>query len=134
MAAQYRDRPVLGADTDVSLDGRILGKPDHAQAAIAMLQALSGREHEVYSAVAVVCGSRCETAVSLTRVRMAALDTERIEAYVRSGEPMDKAGAYAIQGRAGAFVTHISGSYSGVVGLPLHETAELLRRFGVTVP
>lgn len=119
-------RPVLGADTDVVLDGEILGKPGGAAEAEAMLARLSGRRHQVYSAVVLVNGERERQALSVSDVHFADLEPAQIRAYVASGEPMDKAGAYAIQGGAGRFVTRIEGSYSGIVGLPLYETARLL--------
>lgn len=134
VAVRCVDAPVLGADTDVVLDGRILGKPRDARDAERMLGLLSGRVHEVCSAVTVIHGQREASAVSVTRVQFAPLDAERIRRYVATGEPMDKAGAYALQGIAGAFVQRIEGSASGVIGLPLHETAELLRQFGVDLP
>ncbi|MBV8062793.1 MAG: septum formation inhibitor Maf [Nevskia sp.] len=126
--------PVLGADTDVSVDGEILGKPRDRGDALAMLARLSGRSHEVCSAVALIAGERVETALSLTRVHFGTISTAQAAAYWDSGEPADKAGAYAIQGYAARWVRAIEGSYSGVVGLPLYETCELLRRVGVEVP
>jgi septum formation protein len=129
--APQRAWPVLGADTDVVLDGRILGKPRDGGDAAAMLLALSDRWHEVYSAVALVCGARVETQLTVTRVRFGVVTAEAAAAYWVSGEPADKAGAYAIQGYAARWVRAIEGSYSGVVGLPLYETCELLGRFGV---
>lgn len=122
---------VLAADTVVCVDGVSLGKPADAAAAVAMLSRLSGREHTVVTAVAVGRGDEIRTAVSTTRVWMRDLEASEIERYAASGEPLDKAGAYAIQGRAAAFVTRIEGSYSGVVGLPLSETLALLASFGV---
>jgi septum formation protein len=122
---------VLGSDTEVVLDGDVFGKPaDEAQAA-AMLRRLSGRTHAVISAVWAVdvFHARCELCVSA--VRFAPLDEAGIAAYVATGEPFGKAGAYAIQGRGAALVEHLEGSYSGVMGLPLFETARLLRGFGV---
>jgi len=125
---QLRKLPVLAADTVVCVDGMILGKPaDHADAA-RMLRLLSGREHRVLTAVAVKFDRQCELLVSENRVRLRALTEADILAYIKSGEPMDKAGAYAIQGRAGAFVTELHGSYSGVMGLPLYETAQLIEQ------
>ncbi|MGH8460496.1 MAG: Maf family protein [Stenotrophobium sp.] len=123
--------PVLGADTDVVLDGRILGKPRDRDDALAMLAALSGREHEVYSAVALVQGAREEIALSVTRVRFGEIAPDTAARYWASGEPADKAGAYGIQGLGAQFVKEVHGSYSGVVGLPLYETVELLQRFGI---
>jgi len=122
---------VLAADTVVCLDDRILGKPVDAADAASMLQALSGRAHTVCTAVAVANRSRQASVVSATRVWMRAIDTAEIEAYIASGEPMDKAGAYAIQGRGCAFVSRIDGSHTGVVGLPLFETLALLADFGI---
>ena len=123
-------RPVLAADTVVELDGRIIGKPTDADDTLDTLRRLSGRTHRVLTAVAVACDGVLEALVSVSEVRFGTLDNARLERYVASGEPMDKAGAYGIQGRAGVFVEHLSGSYSGVVGLPLHETALLLEHFG----
>ena len=124
--------PVLGADTDVVVDGEILGKPRNRDQALAMLARLAGRTHEVYSGVAVVHGGRAETALSVTRVSFGPVSPQQAQAYWDTGEPADKAGAYGIQGGGAQFVREIHGSYSGVVGLPLYETLELLRRFGVT--
>ncbi len=126
-------KPVLAADTTIALDQHIIGKPRDAQDALRILSQLGGRSHVVITAVAMACAERFETRVSLSAVTMAALDEARILAYVASGEPMDKAGAYAVQGRAAAFITRIEGSYSGIMGLPLAETAELLAMFGVAV-
>jgi septum formation protein len=126
--------PVLAADTTVVLDGDILGKPDNAPHAIQLLRRLSGRAHEVLTAVAVVLDHRLETAVSASTVEFRHVDDAEIEAYVASGEPLDKAGAYAIQGGAAVFVRRLMGSYSSIMGLPLFETAELLRRVGVALP
>ncbi len=123
---------VLGADTEVVLDAEVFGKPDSAAHAAAMLRRLSGRVHRVLSAVWCVSGGREEHSLSISEVRFAELSDAVIDAYVASGEPDGKAGAYAIQGRAGAFVRHLSGSYSGVMGMPLYETAELLHKFGVS--
>lgn len=122
--------PVLCADTTVALGRRILGKPADAAEARAMLSALSGRSHRVLTAVALGAGRRRGAALSVSTVRFAPLDAARIRGYVASGEPLGKAGAYAVQGRAAAFIAHIAGSHSGIMGLPLHETAELLRGFG----
>ena len=125
------DACVLGADTAVVLDGRILGKPVDADDACAMLTALSGREHEVLTAVAVANRHGCEALVVSSRVRFRVIQPQEIRAYWASGEPRDKAGSYAIQGLAAVFVEGLQGSYSAVVGLPLCETAELLSRFGI---
>jgi len=126
--------PVLAADTAVVLGKRIMGKPADAKDATAMLAALSGKSHRVLSAVAVVFQGKLAVALSVTQVRFRRLSANEIAHYVASGEPLDKAGAYAIQGRAAAFVKHIEGSYSGVMGLPLYETAQLLNKFGISTP
>jgi len=126
--------PVLAADTTVTIDGHILGKPADREEAAAMLRRLSGRDHVVLSAVALKDAQHFEMAVSTSTVRFAALDEARIQAYLRTGEFEDKAGAYGIQGHAGMFVEHLNGSYSGVMGLPLFETAELLRKLGFSLP
>ena len=122
--------PALAADTVVHLDGEIFGKPTDAAHAAWMLRALSGREHLVTSAFALRVGDALITRAVTTKVRFRALSDAEILGYVATGEPMDKAGAYGIQGRAGMFIEHLSGSYSGVMGLPLCETAQLLKRFG----
>jgi len=127
-------KPVLAADTTVALAGEILGKPADRADAERILTLLSGTQHRVLTAVSVAWEERHELVVSESLVTFAALDEARIAAYVQSGETFDKAGAYGIQGRAGAFVERIEGSYSGVMGLPLYETAELLRKFGIVVP
>ena len=121
---------VLGADTEVVLDDRVYGKPLDAAQAGRMLEELSGRTHRVLSAVWLLSAGREEHAVSVSEVSIAALDEATIEAYVAGNEWRGKAGGYAIQGRAAAFIVHLSGSYSGVMGLPLFETATLLRKFG----
>jgi septum formation protein len=123
--------PVLGADTTVALGADIFGKPADADDAIAILGRLSGREHQVLTAVAVAEGDRVDLRVSVSRVRFARLSDEQIRDYTASGEPLDKAGAYGIQGRAACFIEHLEGSYSGVMGLPLFETADLLGQFDV---
>lgn len=122
---------VLGADTSVVLGGHILGKPQSRDEALAMLAALSGREHEVLTAVALASTSRVEVRVVRSRVDFRPLTPAEAEAYWASGEPRDKAGGYGIQGLAAVFVRQLHGSYSGVVGLPLCETAELLANFGI---
>jgi septum formation protein len=124
--------PILAADTTVALGGRILGKPTHADHARAMLAALAGRTHRVLSAVAVAAGRRTLFALSVSRVHFAAISAAEIEAYVASREPFGKAGGYAIQGRAAAWALRIDGSYTGIMGLTLHETAHLLRQAGVS--
>ncbi|RPE76973.1 Maf family protein [Vulcaniibacterium tengchongense] len=122
---------VLGSDTEVVLDGEVFGKPRDDEDARAMLRRLSGRTHRVISAVSLVSASREEQTVSVSEVTFAELAPAQIDAYVASGEPRGRAGAYAIQGLAESFTVRLSGSFSGVMGLPLYETAQLLRRFGV---
>lgn len=122
---------VLGADTEVVLGDEVFGKPRDAADAAAMLRRLSGRTHEVVSVVVLVSAGREAQAVSRSRVGFAELSDDDIAAYVASGEPMGRAGAYAIQGGAERFVTRLDGSFSGVMGLPLHETMQLLRGFGI---
>jgi septum formation protein len=130
--AQHPGAFVLGADTAVIVDGRILGKPTDAAQARSMLQDLSGRVHEVYSAVALISpdGRRRER-LSITEVEFAVLPESWIESYISSGDCMDKAGAYGIQNEAGLWICRLSGSYTGVVGLPLFETNDLLREAGL---
>jgi septum formation protein len=123
--------PVLGADTIVVVDGTMFGKPDDRAHGLAMLANLSGRAHEVLSAVALADARGVAIAVSASAVRFRALSAAECRAYWDSGEPHDKAGAYAIQGLAAAFIESLHGSYSGVMGLPLFETAALLRAAGV---
>jgi septum formation protein len=120
--------PVLAADTTVALEGRIYNKPADRAEAAAMLAALSGKRHEVLTAVALQFEDQVETALSVSEVQFRELTPEDINDYVATGEPDDKAGAYAIQGRAALFVTEIRGSQSGIVGLPLYETAQLLQK------
>ena len=127
-------RGVLAADTTVCIGDEILGTPVDAGQAIEFLERLSGREHEVLTAVAFKLYERIEAELSVTAVRFRELSRTEISRYVASGEPMDKAGAYGIQGRAGAFIAEIRGSYSGVMSLPLYETVQLLRRFGLGPP
>ena len=129
-----RQLPVLAADTTVAVDEQILGKPGDKEEAMQMLRLLSGRSHRVLTAVAVAFEERFQMSVNESTVVFEALDEKRMAEYVASGEPFDKAGGYGIQGRAGAFVVRIEGSYSGVMGLPLRETAQLLRKFGIVVP
>lgn len=126
-------RLVLSADTTLDVDGEIIGKPRDEADAAAILRRLSGRGHRVLTAVAVADGDAVEHVLSVSEVRFRTLDEAEIQRYVRTGEPMDKAGAYGIQGRAAIFVEEIRGSHSGIVGLPLCETALLLRRFGYPV-
>jgi septum formation protein len=131
--------PVLCSDTTVALGKTILGKPDDAKHAAQILGALSGQTHRVLTSVAMGTLSKAgkplktEQALSVSNVRFAQLTRTQIQTYVASGEPMGKAGAYAVQGRAAAYIEHISGSYSGIMGLPMFETAQLLREFGFKV-
>lgn len=122
---------VLGADTEVVVDGLPLGKPQDAEDAMRMLRLLAGREHQVLSSVALIGPYFDEVLLQSTSVRMAMIEQTEMQAYVASGEPFGKAGAYAIQGRAAGFIESIAGSYTGVMGLPLFETATLLRRVGL---
>jgi len=126
--------PVLAADTTVTVDGMIFGKPENSKQAASMLRQLSGREHRVLSAVAIAMNEHIEVAISISTVRFTALSEERIHRYLLTREYMDKAGGYAIQGQAAAFIEHLSGSYSGVMGLPLYETVQLLQRFDCQTP
>ena len=125
------DAVVLGADTAVVLDGRILGKPADRAECLATLAALSGREHQVLTAVALASAQRTESRLVASRVRFRPLRAGEAEAYWATGEPCDKAGSYGIQGLAAVFVSQLEGSYSAVVGLPLCETAQLLGEFGI---
>ena len=124
------ERPLLTADTTVAIDNRILGKPADADEARDMLQALSGQTHEVVTAVVVIDGDQIRQALSVSQVRFAPLSDETIEAYIANGEPFDKAGAYGIQGPAGKFVAEMRGSFTGIMGLPVDETAQLLESLG----
>jgi septum formation protein len=135
VAGRVSEGIVLGADTIVVIDGEALGKPAGAEDARAMLRRLRGREHEVVTGIAVVDArsGRSESAAVASRVRMAEYSESEIDAYVVTGEPLDKAGAYAIQGRGRVLVAGYEGSFSNVVGLPLEETARLLAGFGVPV-
>jgi septum formation protein len=126
-------RPVLAADTEVILDNEVLGKPKDAAHAALMLERLSDRTHDVLTAVAVRWNAQIMLAVSASRVSFRALTREEIQRYIATGEPFDKAGAYAVQGRAAVFISRIEGSYSGVMGLPLYETAEILGKVGFYV-
>ncbi|ALM82032.1 nucleoside triphosphate pyrophosphatase [Bordetella sp. N] len=126
--------PLLAADTTVILAGDVLGKPADRADAIAILQRLSGCAHQVHTAVVVAAAGQLHEAVSVTEVRLRTLSLQDIERYCDSGEPFGKAGAYGIQGLAGIFVEHIAGSYTGVMGLPVFETAQLLGRAGVLLP
>ena len=138
VAAHYMQRralsqrwPVVAADTTVVCEGRIIGKPTSSDDAARMLKELSGRQHEVVTAVALAFSDRIETAVSESKVWFRDLAHDEIRRYVAIGESLDKAGGYAIQGRAAAFITRLEGSYSGVMGLPLSETASLLAKAGI---
>lgn len=122
--------PVLAADTEVVVDGDTLGQPADRAEAAAMLARLAGRRHRVVTGVAVYDGNVMRYAVSTSHLKMAPLSAREIDVYCDSGEPLGKAGGYAIQGRAGAFIAHLAGSYSGVVGLPLYETRGLLQAVG----
>ena len=126
LLAAEADACVLGADTCVVLDGRILGKPADREESLQMLQALSGREHQVLTAVALASRQGCQTRVVASRVGFRSITPAEMQAYWQTAEPADKAGGYAIQGLAAIFVQYVHGSYSAVVGLPLCETAELL--------
>lgn len=129
-----RQSPVLAADTVVAVDNRVIGKPRDRKDAVAILHSLSGRKHQVFTAVALKFHERVELRLSTTEVTFAVLSDERIQRYMLTNEAHDKAGAYGIQGAAAAFVQRIEGSYSGVVGLPLAETAELLHAFDCLAP
>jgi septum formation protein len=126
-------KPMLAADTEVVQDGAVLGKPSDAAGAVEMLRRLSGQTHQVSTVVAVRWDKEIDMVVSSSRVSFRTLTDDEIGRYVGTGEPFDKAGAYAIQGRGAAFVSHLEGSYSGVMGLPLFETAELLAKIGFPV-
>lgn len=122
--------PVLAADTAVALEGVVIGKPADRDHAAEMLRRLSGREHQVFTAVAVAFENEVDMRLSESAVTFRELTDDEIRRYIATGETLDKAGAYAVQGRAAAFISAIRGSYSGVMGLPLFETAELLKKFG----
>lgn len=129
--ANLQQRPILAADTTVCVNGVILGKPENDEDARTMLEALSGRWHEVHTALTLVSTASIEAVLSTTRVELASLSDEMIAAYIASGESRDKAGAYGIQGLAGTFIKRIEGSYSGVMGLPVFETTQLLKKAGI---
>jgi septum formation protein len=131
--ALHQDLPVLAADTTVVVDHEILGKPESEADAAAMLGKLSGREHLVHTGVALRTGPSVKVGISTTQVWFAPLTSAQIHAYWASGEPQGKAGAYAIQGLGAVFVSNIAGSYTGVMGLPLFETAQMLRHAGIPV-
>ena len=126
-------KPVLAADTTIVFDDQIIGKPEDEKHAMRILRALSGREHQVLTAVTLALREQVETQISVSSVWLRELTDAEIRRYVASGEALDKAGAYAIQGRAASFVVRIEGSYSGIMGLPLAETADLLQRFGIPI-
>jgi septum formation protein len=126
-------RPVLGADTEVVFEGRIFGKPKDAADAVRMLTLLSNRTHQVLTAVALCWDQQIVAEISTSEVTFRELSADEIERYVATGEPLDKAGGYAVQGRAASFVRRIEGSYSGVMGLPLYETAQALAGLGFPV-
>jgi len=128
------ERPVLAADTTVILDGDVLGKPADRDDAMRILRRLSASAHEVHTALALVHRGALHEDVSITRVRLRELTPRDIERYCDTGEPYDKAGAYGIQGLGGVFVQHIAGSFTGVMGLPLYETARLLALAGIKLP
>ncbi len=125
---QHADLPILAADTTVALDNEIFGKPENNADAFNMLKKLSGSTHQVHTAIALAFNGKCETALNTTLVQMMPLSDAMINAYIETGGPMDKAGSYAIQGFAGNWIVKIEGSYTGVMGLPVHETAMLLER------
>ncbi|MCI8497644.1 MAG: septum formation inhibitor Maf [Clostridiales bacterium] len=133
VAERFPQAAVVGADTIVVLDGRILGKPDGREEAARMLRTLSGRRHQVLTGVSVICEGKQQSFVEQTQVEFYELSDEEIEGYLCTGEPMDKAGAYGIQGFGALLVREISGDYYNVVGLPLAHTARLLQKMGVTV-
>jgi septum formation protein len=129
-----REFPVMGADTEVVLEQRVLGKPESREHALEMLSSLSGRSHSVLSAVALVYGGREQVVMNSSVVHFRVIQEIEMESYWRTGEPRDKAGGYAIQGQAAVFISHLQGSFSGVMGLPLYEAAQLLCEFGVCGP
>lgn len=125
--------PILAADTTVCADGEILGKPENKEEACAMLRRMSDRWHSVHTGIALAWDDKVEVAISSTQVEMAPLTEAEIAAYIASGEPHDKAGSYGIQGLAGAFIRRIEGSFTGVMGLPVYEAAQLLKKAGLHV-
>lgn len=130
----WSEAPVLSADTTVSVDGCIIGKPTSPEDACEILHGLSGRVHQVLTGVAVRSEARLESVLSISHVRFTTLSRQAIRQYVESGEALDKAGAYGIQGRAAVFVESMTGTYTGVVGLPAFETVSLLSRLGIPLP
>lgn len=133
LATSTDDAVVLAADTLVSIDGEALGKPRDREDGLAMLHRLSGRRHEVYTAVAMAWSGEIKAFLSVSHVDFRPLTDDEVRAYWDTGEPADKAGGYAIQGHAAAFITRLEGSFSGVMGLPLFETAELLKQAGLSI-
>jgi septum formation protein len=131
LARRLVQRPVLAADTTVTIDGEILHKPANTEEAVAMLTRLSGKTHQVLTSVAVHHTNMAETVTQVSDVRFATLSPASIQAYCATTEPYDKAGGYGIQGLASLFIEHIEGSHSGIMGLPLFETAQLLRKAGL---
>jgi septum formation protein len=131
MKKEYSHLMVLAADTTVSVGDEILGKPENDQDAVRMLKKLSGTRHEVHTAVAVCLAGKVKVVLNTTQVQMMKLSAETIRAYITSGEHRDKAGSYGIQGKAAAWIKHIEGSYSGVMGLPLFETVQLINKVTV---
>ena len=127
----YKSMPILAADTTVALNSTIFGKPENDADAVQMLKKLSGTQHQVHTAVAVVLGQQIELALNTTLVEMMPLSDAMIATYIASNEHSDKAGSYAIQGLAGSWIKRIDGSYTGVMGLPVHETAMLLNKVGL---
>ncbi|MVW70765.1 nucleoside triphosphate pyrophosphatase [Bordetella sp. 15P40C-2] len=134
LSQQLPELPILAADTTVILGGDVLGKPVDRAHAVAMLRRLSGTTHHVHTAVVVAYRGELHTEVSISEVRFRVLSEEDVARYCDSDEPYGKAGAYGIQGLAATFIEHLSGSYTGVMGLPLFETATLLRRVGIALP
>lgn len=132
LSQQEDELAVLAADTVVEIDGEVLGKPESPRQAAAFLARISGQKHWVHTAIALVACDQSLSAISSSEVEFMPLSDERIAAYVETGEPLDKAGAYAIQGIAGQFVVNLKGSYSGVMGLPLYETAQLFAICGIS--
>lgn len=126
--------PVLTADTTVVLDNRILGKPQNRVEAREMMERLSGKTHQVLTSVAIRSVDFFSQVLQTSSVTFAELSSDNVDAYIHTSEPYDKAGGYGIQGLAGKFIKHIEGSYSGIMGLPLYETSELLRKAGIAVP
>jgi len=133
IAKHESGKVILASDTTVTIKDEILGKPEDKADFVRMMQLLSGQEHQVLTAVAVCRAEAKESCVSLSKVQFAELSQAQINTYWETGEPADKAGGYGIQGKGGQFVRHIEGSYSGIVGLPLFETAKLLRNFEVSI-